>query len=104
MKKVLPILIIVIAVVGVGVVYLETTKQNKELEKQMKDASVQYFEDYVSATDSASIYKITLKELEDKNEYNINKLKKCDSDKTYANITINYKNGKPKKTEVNLKC
>lgn len=104
MKKVLPILIIVIVAVGIGVVYFKTNNQSEELEKQMKTASLKYFDDYVSTTDINSVYKVTLKDLQTKNEYEINKLKKCDSDKTYTNITINFKNGKPKKTEVNLKC
>ena len=74
----------------------------------METASRDYFEKYVSANDSVNTYKITLEDLEQANtngeSYDLKGLEKCDKTKTFANITINYKNGKAKKAQVELKC
>ena len=37
-------------------------------------------------------------------EYDLKGLEKCDKNKTFANVTINYKDGTAKKTQVELKC
>ena len=37
-------------------------------------------------------------------EYDLKGLEKCDKTKTFANVTIDYKTGKAKKTQVELKC
>ena len=77
-------------------------------EKMMILASKDYFEKYISANDSVNIYKVTLKDLEDANkngeEYDLKGLEKCDKEKTFANISINYQNGTAKKAQVELKC
>ena len=109
-KIVLIVLTIVIIIAIIGVILFvqnnETKKHN--LEKKMETASRDYFEKYVSANDSASIYKVTLEDLESANkngeEYDLKGLEKCDKTKTFADITINYQNGKAKKTQVELKC
>lgn len=111
MKKVIPIIVLIIFLAaGVGVyLYIENIEsENTKLENKMKTASKAYFEEYVSANDSVNMYKITLKDLENANkngeEYDLKGLEKCDKTNTFANVTINYKNGKAKDAQVELKC
>ncbi len=111
MKKVIPIIVLIIFLAaGVGVyLYIENIEsQNTKLENKMKTASKAYFEEYVSANDSVNMYKITLEDLENANkngeEYDLKGLEKCDKTNTFANVTINYKNGKAKDAQVELKC
>ena len=112
MKKKIFVIIVLILIIGVavaGFLYFEgTEKETNELEKKMDTASRDYFEKYVSANDSVNVYKITLQDLEDANkageEYDLKGLEKCDKTKTFANVTINYKDGTAKKTQVELKC
>ena len=103
------VLIIIIAAIIGGFIFLKTNQsQNKELEAKMDKASRDYFEKYVSANDSVNVYKVTLEDLEKANQdgedYDLKGLEKCDKTKTYADITINYQNGKAKKAQVELKC
>lgn len=111
MKKVIPIIVLIVFLAaGVGVyLYIENIEsQNTKLENKMKTASKAYFEEYVSANDSVNMYKITLEDLENANkngeEYDLKGLEKCDKTNTFANVTINYKNGKAKDAQVELKC
>lgn len=111
MKKVIPIIVLIIFLAaGVGVyLYIENIEsKNTKLENKMKTASKAYFEEYVSANDSVNMYKITLEDLENANkngeEYDLKGLEKCDKTNTFANVTINYKNGKAKDAQVELKC
>ena len=111
MKKVIPIIVLIIFLAaGVGVyLYIENIEsENTKLENKMKTASNAYFEEYVSANDSVNMYKITLEDLENANkngeEYDLKGLEKCDKTNTFANVTINYKNGKAKDAQVELKC
>ena len=111
MKKVIPIIVLIIFLAaGVGVyLYIENIEgENTKLENKMKTASKAYFEEYVSANDSVNMYKITLEDLENANkngeEYDLKGLEKCDKTNTFANVTINYKNGKAKDAQVELKC
>ena len=111
MKKVIPIIVLIIYLAaGVGVyLYIENIEsENTKLENKMKTASKAYFEEYVSANDSVNMYKITLEDLENANkngeEYDLKGLEKCDKTNTFANVTINYKNGKAKDAQVELKC
>ena len=111
MKKVIPIIVLIIFLAaGVGVyLYIENIEsENTKLENKMKAASKAYFEEYVSANDSVNMYKITLEDLENANkngeEYDLKGLEKCDKTNTFANVTINYKNGKAKDAQVELKC
>lgn len=110
-KKVVLIigLIIVIAVaIGAFFVIKETESKNNELETKMDTASRDYFQKYVSANDSVNVYKITLEDLENANkegeQYDLKGLEKCDKTKTFSNVTIDYKDGTAKKTQVELKC
>ena len=111
MEKVIPIVVLIIFLAaGVGVyLYIENIEsENTKLENKMKTASKAYFEEYVSANDSVNMYKITLEDLENANkngeEYDLKGLEKCDKTNTFANVTINYKNGKAKDAQVELKC
>ena len=110
-KKVVLIIVLVIvilAVVGAFLFFQNNETRNRELEDKLETASRDYFEKYVSANDSASVYQVTLEDLEEANkngeEYDLKGLEKCDKTKTFADITINYQNGKAKKTQVELKC
>lgn len=110
-KKAILIIVLIIVVVGAIGAYLllqNNEKHNNELENKMETASRSYFEKYVSANDSVNVYKVTLQDLENANkngeEYDLKGLEKCDKTKTFANITINYQNGKAKKAQVELKC
>ena len=103
-KKVILIIVLIIVIVGaIGTyIFLQNNEtKNTELENKMATASREYFEKYVSANDSVNVYKITLQDLE---EYDLKGLEKCDKNKTFANVTINYKDGTAKKTQVELKC
>ncbi len=112
MKKKIIILIILILIITSGVVAYLYFKQNEEgineLEKKIDTASRDYFEKYVSANDSANSYIVTLKDLEKANQngenYDLKGLEKCHKTNTYASVTIDYKTGKAKKTQVELKC
>ncbi len=112
MKKKIFVIIVLILIIGVavaGFLYFEgTEKETNELEKKMDTASRDYFEKYISANDSANSYKITLQDLEKANqngeEYDLKGLEKCDKTNTFADVTIDYKTGKAKKTQVELKC
>lgn len=109
-KVVLVVLLIIIVVAAVGAYFYfkSDENQNNELENKMQTASKDYFEKYVSANDSVNVYKITLEDLEEANKngesYDLKGLEKCDKTKTFADITINYKNGKAKNAQVELKC
>lgn len=102
------LIIVIIAAVGAFFFFKADENQNSELENKMQTASKEYFEKYVSAKDTVNVYKITLEELEEANKngenYDLKGLEKCDKTNTFANITINYKNGKAKKAQVELKC
>ena len=112
MKKKVVLIIVLIIVVGVILgtfLFLQNNKsKNNELENKIETASRDYFEKYVSANDSVNVYKVTLQDLENANkngeEYDLKGLEKCDKTKTFANITINYQNGKAKNAQVELKC
>lgn len=112
MKKKIFVIIVLILIVAVAIAsyfYFQTAKsETNELENKIDTASRDYFEKYVSANDSANSYKVTLEDLETANqngeEYDLKGLEKCDKTKTFANVTIDYKTGKAKKTQVELKC
>ena len=112
MKKKIFVIIVIILIIGAAVasfLYFEgSEKETNELEKKMDTASRDYFEKYISANDSANSYKITLQDLEKANqngeEYDLKGLEKCDKTNTFADVTIDYKTGKAKKTQVELKC
>lgn len=112
MKKkiiVIIVLILIVGAAGAGYFYFQNTEsETDELESKLDTASRAYFEKYVSANDSANSYKVTLEDLETANqngeEYDLTGLEKCDKTKTFANVTIDYRTGKAKKTQVELKC
>ncbi len=111
MKKIIAVIVILLLIGAafIGVTYFQNTeKQSNELEKKIDVASRDYFEKYVSANDSANTYKITLQDLEEANmqgeKYDLKGLEHCDKTQTFADVTIDYTNGKAKKTQVELKC
>ena len=57
------------------------------------------------AEDSLDLGKEDLEKANQQGEkYDLKGLEQCDKEETFANITINYKNGKAKETQVELKC
>ncbi len=112
MKKIILIVLtlVILAAAGGTAYYYFKTEENKtkKLEAKIDNASRDYFEKYISANDSANIYVVTLKDLEKANQngenYDLKGLEKCNKTKTLANVTIDYKTGKAKKTQVELKC
>lgn len=108
-KGVIFIVIIICALAIAGICYLNNgTTHMKDEEKAMKEPAEDYFNKYISANDSTTTYDITLQMLEDANKngenYNLKSLEKCNKTKTIARVTINFQNGKPKKTEIILNC
>jgi hypothetical protein len=109
MKKNIWIVIIIVILAGLSYYFMQKKPVvNTKLENKITTASEDYFNKYISTNDSASTYTITLKMLKKANSngenYDLKGLEKCDENKTLARVTVNYKNGKPKKTQVELKC
>ena len=110
-SKIIAIIVIIIIVIAVIAGYLyfnEKEQANQELENKIDTAARDYFDKYVSTNDSRSVYEVTLEMLEEANqngeEYDLKGLEKCDKTRTFSNVTINYKNGKAKDAQVELKC
>ena len=105
MNKIGKILIVIIVLTIGGYFIFINLNSSNNLEDKIKKASSDYFEKYISTNETMSAYKVTLKELIESGEnYDLNELNKCDKEKTYAVISIDYKTGSPKKVEVELKC
>ena len=101
------IIVGVIILIGAAGYYLLNSQNSggSKLSNRMTNASRDYFEKYVSVNETKSIYKITLEMLEDSGEdYDLSGLENCDRDRTYANVTVNFKNGEAKDIEVKLSC
>ena len=102
------LLIGVLLIIGSICFYIFNKGDDSKLKSKMEVASKDYFEKYVSLAESASAYNVTLNMLEEANNngetYDLNGLEKCDKEKTYASVTIDYKTGKPKNVEVKLNC
>ena len=98
------IVLIVILAIGGYFIYNQLNNKNN-YESIIKKYSEDYFTKYISINESQSTYKITLNDLENSSEnYDLKSLNKCDKEKTYANVTVDFKTGNPKKVEVQLKC
>lgn len=97
---------VIVVALAIGYYFLNNNGgENTELSHKMKAASKDYFEKNVSVNDTTSIYKITLERLENSGEeYDLSGLENCDKEKTYANVTVNFKNGEAKDIEVKLSC
>lgn len=105
MNKIGKLLILLIIIAIGGYFAFTSLNSSKKLEEKIKVASSDYFEKYVSTNETMSAYKVTLNELiESGEDYDLNELNKCDKEKTYAVMSIDYKTGSPKKVEVELKC
>ena len=100
--------VIIVSVVA-GLFFFRKSEENLQAEEnRMKEAAESYFDKYMSSNESTQVYEVTLGMLEEANdngeEYDLTGLEDCSKTDTVAEITINYQNGKPKKTEVTLKC
>ena len=106
---VIVVIIVIIVSVVAGLFFFRKSEENlKAEENRMKEAAESYFDKYMSSNESTQVYEVTLGMLEEANdngeEYDLTGLEDCSKTDTVAEITINYQNGKPKKTEVTLKC
>lgn len=105
MKRKIFIIAVAIILAGVLLYFFKISNSENNLKSKMESASRDYFQKYISTNDSKSIYQITLGMLESSNEnYDLKGLEKCDKEKTFSNITVNYSTGEAKKVEVELKC
>lgn len=97
-----------ITVIGISLGYLLMTKAGdgpSELKKKIDVASRDYFKKNISVNETTSVYKITLDMLYSSGEgYDLTGLDECDRNKTYSEVQVNFKNGKPKKVNVKLSC
>ena len=109
-KRILIIIVVLLIVSGVFLLSFNQFNKNNEdnkLSKKMESASQDYFEKYISANDSTNVYTVTLEDLNkvsSTENYDLKGLENCNKSLTKAEITINYKTGKPKNTKIKLKC
>ncbi len=106
-KRIILIILTICVVVFIGINVFNKNKVSDNLSNKLSTASQQYFEKYVSANDSTNMYTVTLKNLNDVKDaenYDLKGLENCNETQTKAEITINYKTGKPKNIKTKLKC
>ena len=106
---VIVVIIVIIVSVVAGLFFFRKSEENLQAEEnRMKEAAESYFDKYMSSNESTQVYEVTLGMLEEANdngeEYDLTGLEDCSKTDTVAEITTNYQNGKPKKTEVTLEC
>lgn len=101
-------LIIIFIIIILLALFIKNNKDTKKIESQMRKASEDYYEKYISINDNTNTYIVTLEMLETANKqgenYNLKGLEKCKKQTTQSKITVNFKNGKAKKIEVELNC
>ena len=97
-----------VAIIGISLIYFfmgRTSSTKDELSEKMKHASRDYFEKYISVNETTSIYKITLDMLTNApDNYDLSGMEKCDKNKTYSEVLVNFKTGKPKDITIKLSC
>ena len=102
------IVIIVAIAAGLGGFYYYDKQTNDDLKSVMVEPAKDYYDKYMSANAGSSAYVVTLGMLHEANQngenYKLNELDKCDKEKTYATINIDYYNGEIKDVEVTLNC
>ena len=110
MKKVIGFIIVIIILATVGFIafFMYQKEQTyKSLEKDITEYAEDYFDKYMSTNASSNMYKVTLADLKKANkedaDYNLKSFDKCEDD-TAVTLTINFQNGKVKKSEVELNC
>lgn len=107
-KGVIGLIIVILIVLGVLAFLIIDNNNQKNMKKALKAPMLDYFDKYVSVNSTATSYKVTLKMLKEANKngekYNLKSLSKCDEDKTYATITIDFSTGKVMHTEYKLNC
>lgn len=108
--KVIIVLVILIILVGAGLflkIYIDN--QNQKLENTMTKYAADYYDKYTPSRSNSSAYKITLADLKRANQergenYDLTQFDKCDENKTYATISIDYLDGKITETVIKLDC
>lgn len=109
MRKGKKLLIVgVLLIISSVVAYLFINSKTIELEKQMKQASEDYFKKYIRTIETTSAYDVTLKDLKQANKngenYELKHLEKCNAIKTKTTITIDMLDGKISNIKVKLDC
>lgn len=108
MGKAKILIFIGIIVIGISLGYSFMTKAGdgpNDLKKKVDVASRDYFEKNISVNETTSTYKITLDMLYSSGEgYDLSGLEDCDKNKTYSEVLVDFKNGKPKKVNIKLSC
>lgn len=102
MKKMIVCIIIIILIGIIGFYLYNENKQKEILKKEIIPLAEDYFDKYVSTNTSSNTYIITLKDLKEKNEYDLSKFSNCKDIK--VSFVVHYKTAKIIKNEVELNC
>ncbi len=107
--KIVIIAIICVVVLALAGGYIFMNKQNDtNLEKDLKGPVSDYFDKYMSVYSGTSAYKVTLQMLKDANDegetYNLKPFAKCNYDKTYATVQVDFATGGIKNIEYKFDC
>ena len=101
------IIVIVLVLASLAVITIDNNNQ-KVMRGALKVPALDYFDKYVSVNSTSTSYKVTLKMLKEANQsgekYKLKPLSKCDEEKTYATITIDFSTGKVTHTDLKLNC
>lgn len=105
MKKKLSFILLIIVIVIGFMIYSSYKEKEKSLNQALKTPAQNYFINYISSNSGISTYRITLKALKNApQKYDLKKLKNCNENKTYADITIDFNDGSIKNTKIVLNC
>ena len=98
----------ILIVAGGILFFINDRKNNDDMSKAMEVASKDYFNNYMSVNSGANAYKVTLGMLKEANQngssYKIDSLSKCNDEKTYAMVSVDFSNGDAEDAEIVLNC
>ena len=104
-KKVIMVVVVLVVLIGIGVYYFMTTRDDGTNDKVLKTEAIDYFDKYVSVYSGTSAYNVTLKDLKESDEdYDLKDYEGCNEEKTYVIVSIDSTNGKVIKTEIKKNC
>ena len=98
-KFLIYVVILLFLIIGLLFLYKNNKVNEKRLKKLMKDYSIDYFEKNMSINDISNEYIVTLRMLEDSNDYDLKNFKGCKKQSTFVMIKKN-----PYKVKVELNC
>lgn len=100
--------LIILIVVGGSFFFINDKKNDDDMVKLMENASMDYFNNYMSVNSGANAYKVTLGMLKEANQngssYKLDAFNKCDDEKTYAMVNVDFSSGNAKDAEIVLNC